>query len=92
MSLQSELQRTTAAISRAWTEAIETMLSTMPGVTPTTHTLVTVNTDDGGMMAWACPLDAVSNVPRFPRVVLKRSTIDEMNMRYEITLLSGAIS
>lgn len=74
--LQEDLARATGRITDAWAKAVEALLADTPGISPATHTLVSVPTAGGGMMAWVCPNNAVSGAPRFPRVVLKWSGLN----------------
>ena len=74
-TIREVLERTSKTLADAWCEAVEALLEDTPGISPVTHTLVTMNTDNGGMMAWVCPNDAVSGTPRFPRIVLECSEL-----------------
>jgi hypothetical protein len=80
------MERTSREIARAWARAIDGLArdAVANGASLATHTLVTVNMPDGGMMAWVSPNDEVSGVPRFPRAVLERSRLEDIEMRVTV--------
>lgn len=81
MSFREYMEQFRRNIMRDWTACVETMLSETPGLSADTHTLVTVKTANGGMMAWVCPSDAVSHEPQVPRVVMEWSELT-VKIRY----------